>query len=109
MIDMDTLIMKAAKVASRSPAHVKVAFLLIDRRGRVVATGYNHFGMGRGRMGHPMVHAEVAALNKIRKPSTNLWGLLYRRHQKLITPCESCQKLLTAYGIKTVIHTAGAL
>jgi len=108
-MDIERLLKRAAKIADRSDAHVKVAFLLIDKRGRVVASGYNHFSIGRGRLGHPMVHAEAHALNKIRKPSTNLWGLLYRRHGKLITPCESCQKLLTAYGIKTVIHTAGAL
>ena len=107
--DYEPYIQRGLKKARQSPAHVKVACILIDRRGHIVAIGYNHFGNGRGLMGRHMIHAERDALDRVRKPSPELTMVLVRRHRKLITPCDSCMKLINAYQIKTIIHTAGKL
>ena len=105
MIDLARLLVLARKVALKSPCRFKIAAILFDGRGRVVATGYNHLGLGRGRMGHYTTHAEADALNKIRKPSRNLSMLLFRMGDRLVTPCSACEKLIRAYGIREVIYT----
>lgn len=96
----------AEKVANKSKCRYKVSCILVDRSGKVVATGYNHHSNGR-TMGKYTIHAEMDALNKVRKPSGNLTAFIYRKNGKIITPCKACQKLLDAYGISVVWHTAG--
>jgi deoxycytidylate deaminase len=100
------LVATASKVAQKSPCRYKVSCILVDDSGNIVATGYNHHGNGR-KMGKPTIHAEMDALSKVRKPSTNLTAFIYRKNGRIITPCKACQVLLDAYGIKTVWHTAG--
>jgi len=78
----------------------------VDKSGKIIAKGYNHHGNTR-KMGKYTIHAEVDALNKVRKPSTNLTAFIYRNKGKIITPCESCQKLLDVYGITTIWHSTG--
>lgn len=97
------LIARAEKIASKSPVRVQVAAILINRRtGRIIATGYNNHGRN-GRKGRDTVHAEVAALNKVRKPSSNLIMFLYRKDGKPIHPCHACQEVARAYGVDLVI------
>jgi deoxycytidylate deaminase len=97
------LIARAEKIASKSPVRVQVAAILINRRtGRIIATGYNNHGRN-GRRGRDTVHAEVDALNKVRKPSTNLIMFLYRKGRKPIHPCHACQEVARAYGVDIVI------
>ena len=105
MIDLSRLKARARKVALKSPFRYKVAAILFDSRGRIVATGYNHPGGGRSLMGNWVIHAEADALNKIMKPSPNLSMLLYRLGGRLITPCSACVSLIKAYRIKEVLYT----
>jgi deoxycytidylate deaminase len=96
----------ADKIASKSQIRVKVACILIDKRtGKVVATGYNKLG-SRNLNGRFSTHAEIVALRKVKKPSSNLIMLLYRKHQRLITPCHACMEWIRAYGIKEIYHTS---
>jgi len=98
----------ADKIASKSPCNFKVSCLLIDKKGKIVASGYNHHSNIRV-MGQPTVHAEFDALKKVRKPSTNLVAFIYRKNGRIITPCQSCYKILKAYGIMDVFYTAGEI
>lgn len=104
-IDLEKIIEVAIKTASKSDCRFKVACVLVDTRGRIVATGFNHHSYNGAKMGRPTVHAEVDALNKVRKPSTNLIAFIYRKNARKINPCVSCAKLLKSYGIKTVFCT----
>lgn len=97
----------AERVARKSTCRYKVSCVLVDDNGEVVATGYNHHSSSGRKMGKPTVHAEMDALSKVRKPSTNLTAFIFRKNGRIITPCESCKALLEAYGIKAVWHTAG--
>lgn len=105
-MNIQNLIKVAEKTTNKSECHVRVSCLLVDKSGRIIAKGYNHHGKGR-KMGKWTVHAEMDALNKVRKPSSNLTAFIYRDKGKIITPCDSCQKLLDAYGITTVWHSTG--
>jgi deoxycytidylate deaminase len=80
----------------------KVSCILIDKKGKIVATGFNHHAKTGRKMGNPTIHAEVDALSKVKKPSDKLIAFIYRKNARKINPCESCAKLLKAYGIKTV-------
>lgn len=102
----ENFIEQAVKVANKSPCNFKISCLLIDNRGKVVATGYNHHS-NRRIAGQPTVHAEVDALSKVRKPSSNLVAFIYRKNGRIVTPCHSCFKILKAYGIIEVWHSAG--
>jgi deoxycytidylate deaminase len=106
MKKFDEIMHIAEKIARRSPIRVKVSCLLIDKKsGRIVATGYNKLG-NRRLNGRFSVHAEVDALKKVKKPSTNLIMLLYRSGERLITPCHACQQWIDAYGISEVYYTS---
>lgn len=97
------LIQRAECIAAKSTIRVQVASLLIDRRtGKIVATGYNHIGRN-GRKGRWTVHAEIDALNKVRKPSSNLVLFLYRSHGRVIYPCPACREVIRAYGVDLLI------
>jgi len=104
---MKEILRVAERTARKSPCRFKVSCILVDQTGDIVATGYNHYGTKKRMMGKPTVHAEVDALNKVRKPSPNLTAFIYRDNGKLITPCKSCQRLLAVYGIRTVWHSIG--
>lgn len=104
-VDLDLVMMTAKKTAEKSPCRFKVSCILVDRKGNIVATGYNHHSINSKRMGRWTVHAEVDALNKVRKPSNNLIAFIYRLRSKKINPCESCSTLLKSYGINTVYCT----
>lgn len=97
----------AQKVAKKSPCKIKVSCILLDRNNRVVATGYNHWSTIGRKNGQFTIHAEADALNKVRKPSTNLTAFIYRNKGKIITPCPSCQEILKSYGITYIWHSAG--
>jgi deoxycytidylate deaminase len=109
MKNINVLFETAQKTAEKSPCKFKVSCVLVDSRGNVVATGYNHHGNRRNKLGQWSIHAEADALNKVRKPSTNLTAFVYRRGAKIITPCATCTELLKSYGIRTIWHTTGHL
>jgi len=110
-ISFNELIKLAELVADKSDVKHKVACILIDEKGDIVATGYNHHSYNSKRLGKRTIHAEMDALSKVRKPSKNLTMLLYRDKNKPINPCACCTVLIKAYGIKKVIslHTLDEL
>lgn len=97
----------AKRTADKSDVKHKVACILVDDRGNVVTTGYNHHSSRSNRLGRNTIHAECDALSKVRKPSNNLTMFLYRHNNNPIHPCPCCSTLIKAYGIKEVIsfHT----
>ena len=101
-VDLDEILEIAIKTADKSPCRFKVACVLVDNRGRVVATGFNRYSHNGKKMGKNTVHAEVEAISKVRKPSNNLTAFIYRKNGRDIDPCESCSIVLKAYGINKV-------
>ena len=102
-MNLPNLLKIAERTALKSTIRVKVAAILIDRRnGKVVATGYNHLS-GYGLNGRHSQHAEVDALMKVRKPSSNLIMVLYRSGNKPIHPCAGCSAWIRSYGISKVV------
>ncbi len=101
------LLQLAERVAQKSDVRYKIACLLVDENGEVVATGYNHHSEYPKKMGRMTVHAELDALSKVRKPSKNLTMFLYRNNNNPIHPCPCCSVLIKAYEIKNVFsfHT----
>ena len=103
--DLDEIMDVATREASKSDCKYKVSCILVDRKGNIVAKGYNHHSVG-GKMGKWTVHAEMDAISSgIMKPSRNLIAFIYRRNGRIIHPCEACKALLKAYGITTIYHT----
>ena len=106
-IDINKILTACIRAAKKSPCKYKVSCVLVDNRGRIVATGFNFTSTNSKRYGTFSIHAEMQALSKVRKPSTNLTAFIYRKNGRMITPCHSCAVILKAYGITTVWHTAG--
>jgi deoxycytidylate deaminase len=105
-IDLEEIMEVARQTADKSPCKYKVSCVLCDKKGNIIATGYNHYGSRSGRLGKWTIHAEIDAISKgIRKPSNNLVAFIYRRHGRIIHPCDTCKALLKAYGISTIYHT----
>jgi cytidine deaminase len=106
-IDLDEIIEVARKTALKSTMRYKISCVLVDKKGNVVATGYNHRSNGSKRMGNNSIHAEVCAINsiKLKKPSNNIVAFIYREHGNRISPCHSCSELLKSYGITTIFCT----
>ena len=99
----------ARRVAERNrEVSISVSAVLFDRSGKVVAIGRNKRLAGRGRLGQHTIHAEVDVVSRVRKPSSNLTLVLYRRGAKVITPCSGCSKVLRSYGVSVCFHTTGS-
>lgn len=104
--DLEEIMDVAQRTADKSDCKYKVSCILVDRKGNIVARGYNHHSSTSGRLGKWTVHAEIDAIaSGIKKPSRNLTAFIYRRHGRIIHPCETCKALLKAYGITTIYHT----
>lgn len=101
-VNLNEIMKCAIKTANKSKCRFKVSCVLVDKKGKIIATGFNHHAKNGRNMGMPTVHAEVDALNKVKKPSNNLIAFIYRKNARKINPCESCSQLLRAYGIKTI-------
>lgn len=106
-VDLDEILEVAIKTAKKSTMRYRVSCVLVDNRGRVVATGYNHMATNGRSMGHWSVHAEADALSKVKKipDGSNLTAFIYRKNSRAIDPCPSCEKLLKAYGIERIFCT----
>lgn len=93
---MDRLVTRLASRSNHRNRHV----VIVERGGAIVATGVNH----------DLVHAEVAALNKIwpnRRKDVTIWSFRLRRDGKLgmAKPCAKCQEFLRQNGVKNVYYT----
>ena len=107
--DLEKIMNIARQTADKSPCKYKVSCVLCDNKGNIIATGYNHPSTRSGRLGKWTVHAEIDALSKgIRKPSNNLIAFIFRKHGRIIHPCDTCKALLKAYGINHIYHTNDA-
>lgn len=104
--DLDEIMSVAVMTAMKSPCKYKISCILVDDRGKIVATGFNHHSINGRKMGRPTLHAEADALNKIIKPSYNITAFIYRKNSRNINPCTACKALLKAYGVKRVFCTS---
>lgn len=101
-VNLNEIMKCAIKTANKSKCRFKVSCVLVDKKGKIIATGFNHHAKNGRKMGKQTVHAEVNALSKVKKPSNNLVAFIYRKNGRKINPCESCAIILKAYGIKVI-------
>lgn len=100
----------AISLAKKSDESFKFGALVCDKKGRIVATGYNrhttHPRYGSGP--YKMLHAEGNALWSCEKLGINPKGLVmyvFRERSNLSKPCEYCTKLLKKHGIAKVYYS----
>jgi len=100
----------AVKLAERSDEAFRFGALVCDRKGRIVATGYNrhstHPRWGSGP--YKMLHAEGNALWACEKLGIKTKGLvmyIFRERQNISKPCKYCMELLKKAGISKVFYS----
>jgi dCMP deaminase len=103
----------ASKTALKSPFSQHRVGAVIVKNGRVLSTGYNELRYTR-ELKKLSVHAEEAAileLLKSRRQSSLVGADLYvtritpGNRVGLAKPCDRCQKLIQATGIRRVFYT----
>lgn len=100
----------AVELAKESKASFKLGALICDKKGRIVASGYNklkshpRFGSGYSKN----LHAEGAALLQAYKLNIDCTGFsmyVFRKNSCISKPCKDCQKLIEKAGIKIVYYS----
>ena len=110
LVDPDGI---AVEASGKSKEKFKLGAIICDKKGRVVATGYNRhkthplYGSGNFKM----VHAEGAALMAADRLEIDVAGMtmyIFRHRGHLSKPCKDCQELLKKYKIKKVFYSTRA-
>lgn len=90
-----------------------------DKRGRIIAVGYNDYGKTHTKQAHyskrtgspekVFLHAEIAALIKCRRQPYKLKIERYgvRGEPRLAKPCPACDLAIREAGVKYVEYTVG--
>lgn len=103
---------------SEYPQH-KVGCVIIDKKGRIISTGVNmrkthptqaRFARRVVRDDHAhrcFLHAEIAALVKVRKQPHTMYVARWRRNQTvgMARPCPICFQAIIESGCKRVVYT----
>lgn len=107
----DDILEYGKKIASRSGLTEKHSALIIHR-GIVVADGINYGGTYNS--GWYAVHAEVAALNKVKHRGSRFLSecsiLCVRvgcKDTKMSRPCINCESAINEMGIRRIYFTSG--
>lgn len=87
--------------------------VVLDRRGRVIATGRNHFAGGTVDTGEGIIpksiHAEVHALTRLNIRRLNDATMINYSRTKvasnLARPCDNCWAILEKLGFKKVFYS----
>jgi tRNA(Arg) A34 adenosine deaminase TadA len=107
----------ARDTAAKSDARVtkyQHASVILDRKGRVIATGKNHFAgliieTEDGGLINKTIHSEVHALQKVNiRRLTGATIINYGRTNVaaiLSRPCDNCWAILAKLGFSKVIYT----
>ena len=101
----------AISCCSKSTAPFKLGAVICDKKGRVVAWGYNnskktHPAFGSGK--YKFLHAESAAIYCSVRLGVDVKGMtlmVFREGSNLAKPCAGCQLLLKKYGIAKVYYS----
>lgn len=103
--------MKASLRSQHSKWKVGAA---IFKKGRMVASGFNHQHKSHPIMnevdGDKMIHAELDAIIKVRHLDLSQCVMVVFRTKKdgslgMSRPCPACQQILKSFGIKKVMYT----
>lgn len=103
---------EAVEESHKSVAKFKLGAVILDKRGRVVASGHNDTRKGSSVFGSKVfktLHAEGAALRSASKRGIDVSGmtmLIFRKGNNLSMPCPSCQAMLKQAGIKKVYYSS---
>lgn len=102
----------AVEVANKSTHKFKLGAIICNRRGKVVAHGYNDPRKGSTKWGSGKfmtLHAEGAALMMASKLNIDVSGMtmyIFRENGNTSKPCPSCQALLHKAKIKKVYYSS---
>ena len=98
------------QLANKSELGFKLGAIIRDKKGRVVAWGYNkyktHTSLGSGY--NKTLHAEMDALYTAKKLGVdvkNMTMLVFRYNNCISKPCKDCLSKLEMHGIKTVYYS----
>lgn len=95
----------AIDLIDRSSCNVRVAAVITDRTGRIFSWGWNHAGVdGLGECAEALA-IRRANRNRLKGSTIYVAGMRVRNGKFVPSkPCQKCQKLLEAAGIKRVFY-----
>lgn len=101
----------AVSESSNSPMKFKLGAVIVDKKGRILGSGFNS-GKTHPKYGSKppfcTLHAEGAAIVSAKNSKTlsRAYAIyIYRRNNFLSKPCHCCLKMLQRLGIKKVVFT----
>jgi deoxycytidylate deaminase len=106
----------AIELAKANPAKMKMASVITNKRGRVLSYGLNsyekthrmqaHFGKRTGNPEAICLHAELAALVRLREePHTLYVARVTKKHNHAASkPCPACSMAIREAGVKKVVY-----
>ena len=100
----------AMDVAERSPlVRFHTGCVIVDKKGRIIATGWSHRSETRMASTPFSIHAEHHALRRAGVDVSGGTAVIATKSRKgnwtNSKPCPECARLLRAAGIENVIHT----
>lgn len=102
----------AEGISSLSPMNFQLGAVIVDKRGNIIAKGYNsyksHPYYGTKKNQYRYLHAEGAALYDARKRGISVEGCdiyIFRKGGNKAKPCWHCRELLRQEGIRNVFYT----
>ena len=113
MNDVFELARKAAEKSSPQVTKYRHSSIIIDRTGKILSTGYNHFAGKRIQIEDSIInktiHSEAHALTKVNlKKLDNSVIINYGRTNIsaiLSRPCPNCWTILKKLGFKKMFYT----
>ena len=110
------LLTRLKQFAALSPFNYKHAAAVLDDRGNVISTGFNikkthpkqaKYAKLAKQEGKQFLHAEIAALVKLRSRGTSIVVCRFssRGLLKSSRPCEVCMLAIKEAGIRTIIYS----
>ncbi len=113
---MDAYIIKAVYLASKSPFRHKIGAVIINKKGKVIATGTNirktHpqqylYAKKTGNEKRIYLHAEISALVKCRQKPHSIYVIRVNNkgELRLAKPCDSCMLALEHANISNIYYS----
>lgn len=102
----------AAGISNLSPMNFQLGAVIVDKRGRIIASGHNsyktHPKFGTRKNEYRYLHAEGAALYDAEKRGISVENCeiyVFRKGYNVAKPCSHCMDMLFAAGIRAVHFT----
>jgi len=111
-----SLMTRAMEMAKQSDHRCQIGCIVTNKRGRVIASGYNQFkthplqvryAKHNDRSEKIYLHAEISALIRCREePHTVYIGRIMKNGKAgMCKPCPICEYAIRKAGVKVIIYT----